>query len=47
MKGGKDGFPKGFTENVKCLDTLPIGLKHRKEVPRAKLKGAPNQTLYS
>lgn len=33
-------------QNNKYLDTLTSGLKHRKEAPRAKMKGAINQTLY-
>lgn len=38
-------YPRAL-QNNKYLDTLTSGLKHRKEAPRAKMKGAVNQTLY-
>lgn len=37
--------PRALQKN-KYLDTLTSGLKHRKEAPGAKMKGAINQTLY-
>lgn len=36
--------PRALQKN-KYLDTLTSELKHRKEAPRAKMKGAINQTL--
>lgn len=39
---GRGWTPEGLHQNK--VDTP--GLKHRKEVPRAKMKGAINQTLY-
>lgn len=38
-EGRKGWVPQGLFTKHKYLDTL--GLKHRKEVPRAKLKGPP------
>lgn len=45
MSGERRESPRALRKN-KCLDTLTSGLKHRKETPRAKMKGAVNQTLY-
>lgn len=40
-EGRKGWIPQGLYTKYKYLDTLLLEIKQRKEVPRAKLKGAP------